>query len=264
MSTATLDTAAQPAAATIAAKPDVAAAVPATGAAVVPDAKVVPSAAEEVAAAKVAADAKQAADAKTIAGASAKADETPAGKSLLSEAAAAEAAEAAKADEAKPADAAAEIVLTAPEKSPLTADDVKAVTELAKANKWTKEQAQAALETQHKTVLAVQARQEAKLKADYNAMYDTYAGEIKADKVYGGDKLPETLAAAKRTLRAFVSAEDRAVLEATPFGNHPILIRILAKVGAQLGEGAVLSSTGAAPKKEADPRVFMFPSLQKP
>lgn len=70
----------------------------------------------------------------------------------------------------------------------------------------------------------------------YNQEFVTLRKQIEADTEFGGAKLPETMDAAKRALKVLATTEERAFLEKTPYGNHPILIKMLARAGAMLRE----------------------------
>lgn len=213
------------------------------------------------------ADAAPAAKAETTPAAAAdkpadKTPETP--KSLLADAPAADAPKA----EDKPADPPKDekppeedlaAALKLPEGSKLEAATVKEVADFAKANKLTKEVAQAVLDQRH----ALAVKQEAQLKAAYNKLYDTFVADLKADKDFGGEKFQANVDLAKRAVKQIFTVEERAALESSPFGNHPILVKAMARLGARLAEDGNFTAGGSPPRaKEFNPAVDMFPSLK--
>lgn len=54
---------------------------------------------------------------------------------------------------------------------------------------------------------------------------------VKSDKEFGGDKLPENLAVAKKAMDAFASPELRALLIKSGMGNHPEMVRAFYRAG---------------------------------
>lgn len=62
-----------------------------------------------------------------------------------------------------------------------------------------------------------------------------WRASVEADPELGGTKLPETLASAGRFLENFGSPALRQLLNDSRLGNHPEVVRALAKAGAALG-----------------------------
>jgi hypothetical protein len=146
--------------------------------------------------------------------------------------------------------------LKAPEKSALTADDVKAVAEFAKAKNLPLEAAQALVEHQDKVL--------AKQKSEYIASYDKFEGELKADKEFGGEKYSKTIDYAKRAAKKFLTVEERAQVESTPLGSHPILVKLLARMGAGLAEDSAAGTSAAgASAAPVHPAQRFYPDLYK-
>lgn len=85
---------------------------------------------------------------------------------------------------------------------------------------------------------------------------ETWLSEAKADKEFGGDKLGENLATAKRAIDTFASPRLKEVLDATGFGNHPEVIRFAVNVGRAISPDKLV--TGGAPGKArlTDAEVF--------
>ncbi len=179
-------------------------------------------------------------------------------KSLLADEPAAKTGEAAPvADPAKTGEAAPaapeQLTLAAPKDSPLASTTVEKLTAWAREAKIPQAEAQKLVEALHAESVAGATAAKAKAEGDYKALYKTWGDELRADKEIGGDQLAPSLAQAKRTLRVFATPEERAFLEATPFGNHPVLVKILARAGAKLSEDGYIGGAGnpAPPKTPA-------------
>ncbi len=78
------------------------------------------------------------------------------------------------------------------------------------------------------------------------AIAKEWAAAAEADTEIGGDKLPETLAVAKKALNEFGSPALAALLDASGLGSHPEVIRMLAKAGRALGPDTI-PARGAGP-----------------
>jgi len=141
--------------------------------------------------------------------------------------------------------------LTLPDGGLLDPDDLTAVETLARANGWTNEQAQAALES-HAEALAAQS--------------DRFLTATMADSTYGGTKLEATQVAAKRALDRFSPAgtplgdQLRRQLDKNGFGNYLPLVALLANIGTAMaddkgpGAGAVAGNKKTAVEKFYGPQ----------
>lgn len=69
-----------------------------------------------------------------------------------------------------------------------------------------------------------------------------WANAVTADKDIGGDKLPETLAIAKKALADLGTPELKDLLEKSKLGNHPEVIRFMAKAGKAISQDSKLVS----------------------
>ncbi|SAL47416.1 hypothetical protein AWB74_02130 [Caballeronia arvi] len=76
-----------------------------------------------------------------------------------------------------------------------------------------------------------------------------WAKQAQTDKEFGGDKLPENLAAAKQALDQFGSPELKSLLNESGLGNHPEVIRFMVKAGKAISEDGRIV-TGAAGQKD--------------
>lgn len=85
------------------------------------------------------------------------------------------------------------------------------------------------------------------LQAAIDAQGETWAGEAKADKEYGGDKFDENLAVAKGALDKFGTPQLKALLVQSKLGNHPEVLRTFFRIGKAISEdGFVPGRTGTA------------------
>lgn len=146
----------------------------------------------------------------------------------------------------------AEIVyeFTAPEGVTLDQTRVDEFTALAKELKLPADKAQALVDMA--TKVEVQ-RAEA-----FEAQKAAWADEIVKDKVLGGAKLDETLATAKKVYSLLPAEEAesfKAMLNASGFGNHPSMVRLLHAVGTALSEDKFVPGSGA-PAKTSPARSF--------
>jgi hypothetical protein len=93
---------------------------------------------------------------------------------------------------------------------------------------------------------------------------DAWAKELAADKDYGGEKLDATVLAAKRALRRYGGEEVANELARMGLGNHPMLVKMLARVGQSMAEddsGGGDGSSGA-PVDDAQAKLRLrYPSM---
>lgn len=89
-----------------------------------------------------------------------------------------------------------------------------------------------------------------------------WADDAKADPEMGGNKWDGTVTAAKSTVDRFGTPALKEYLEASGAGNHPEIIRLMAKVGAMIGEDDPAISENPGVKPSADRAVAMYPNDQ--
>lgn len=71
---------------------------------------------------------------------------------------------------------------------------------------------------------------------------------VKADKELGGEKLTENMGLAKKARDQFATPELRKMLETTPLGNNPEVIRLFLRVGRAISaDGYVPGGTARTP-----------------
>jgi hypothetical protein len=73
-----------------------------------------------------------------------------------------------------------------------------------------------------------------------------WADAAKADKEFGGDKLTDSLASAKKALDAFGSPELKDLLNQSGLGNHPDVIRFMVRAGKAISEDGFVSGARGA------------------
>ncbi len=158
-----------------------------------------------------------------------------------------------KTDEPKKTGEAAPIALVIPKDSGLTQANLDEVLALAKDKGLSQAQAQSLLDRDAKIA--------ASNKAAYVKTFDSWKAE--SVKQYG-DKLGEMTENAKRFLRSdAVTDAERALVRDTPYGNHPFMIKLLAKLGESLREDAAPTGTQAPPKAKSLVDRF-YPKGQQP
>lgn len=127
------------------------------------------------------------------------------------------------------------------------------VAEIAKDLGLSQEAAQKLL-ARHESAFATHqaAQQEARAKQS-DAWYD----ELAADKELGGANLQKTIDAARKGLAVLTESERETIAKAG-FQNHPILVKLLAREGARLGEGDI----GGTPGQHTAQK--LYPSMPNP
>lgn len=78
---------------------------------------------------------------------------------------------------------------------------------------------------------------------------EEWATVTKADKEIGGEKLTGSLAGAKAALDKFGTPELRELLQTSRLGNHPEVVRLLARVGQAISDDNSVV-TGAPPSEK--------------
>lgn len=143
-----------------------------------------------------------------------------------------------KPTDAKPVDTPAEIVLKAPEGVEVSADELKGVTEFAKAQGLTQKQAEAQLGRE----LAARGAADRAQAALMTKTLDESRKSFESDPDYGGPKLQESLQSAKRGLdyvmpngKPLVPAELKPLI-LQHFGDSAPVLKLLSNLGSLLRE----------------------------
>lgn len=92
-----------------------------------------------------------------------------------------------------------------------------------------------------------------------NGTPEKWADTAKADKDIGGDKWDGTVKTAMRAVNTLGTPALKEYLEATGGGNHPELIRFMAKAGAMIKEDSPAGGDGGG-SKPAEAAHLLFPN----
>lgn len=114
-------------------------------------------------------------------------------------------------------------------------------------------------EAAQKVVNAMGPRMAAVQKAQVEAMKTAWTESARTDKEFGGEKLNENLAVAKKALDAFGTPELRTLLNDTGLGNHPEIIRAFFKAGQKISAPNFVTG-GASGAAEASAAAVLFPN----
>lgn len=89
-----------------------------------------------------------------------------------------------------------------------------------------------------------------------------WVDEIKTDKDLGGDKLPETLAVARKVIDTFGGSELISVLEETGMTNNPELLRFVYRIGKATSDDTFHTGKGLSGGSEKTAAQILFPTMQ--
>lgn len=158
-----------------------------------------------------------------------------------------------QADKAEKAGAPEKYEFVKPEGSNMDDAGIEAFSEVAKELDLSQEAAQ--------KILDKMAPLAAKRQADaIESAKAAWTESAKADKEFGGDKLNENLAVAKKALETFGSPELRTLLNESGLGNHPEIIRAFFKAGKSISEDRVVPAGTGAPRGARDAAKALYPS----
>lgn len=147
---------------------------------------------------------------------------------------------------AEPVGAPEKYEFKATEGSVLAEPFVNAFSETAKELNLSQDAAQKLID---KMQPVIQEQQVAALNDVVTKQSQAWAEAAKVDKEFGGEKLNENLAIAKKAAEQFSTPELREMLEKTGLGNNPEVLRMFYRVGKAVSEDSFI---GGAPKGSAD------------
>lgn len=101
-----------------------------------------------------------------------------------------------------------------------------------------------------------------KQQAVVKAVHDEWIASSKADKEFGGDKLPENLAVAKRGLDHLASLELKKLLLETGLGNNPEIIRAFYRAGKSISEDGFVTG-GKSSQDTRSTADLLYPTSKK-
>lgn len=108
---------------------------------------------------------------------------------------------------------------------------------------------------------SMQAEAAAEQVAGFNKIKSEWAGELKADREFGGENLSKTVGATKALIGKFGSARLLSDLKEWGWGNHPEFQRMCARINATLSPDTTVIADAAhqtAPKSAAE---VMWPGM---
>ncbi len=91
------------------------------------------------------------------------------------------------------------------------------------------------------------------------ALVESWAEATKTDKEFGGDKLDENLAIARKAMDTFGTPALKELLNSTGLGNNPEVIRAFYKAGKAISEDGLVKGTEKV--GDSDPAKKLFPSM---
>jgi hypothetical protein len=141
----------------------------------------------------------------------------------------------------------------APDGSKLDPARVAALTSWAKDKKLPPEVAQDVLNREHEALASYEASQVAALEKQK----ETWLADLKNDKEIGGEKLNASVEPARRLIDKFGSPEFKKALDDTGLGNHPELVRFVARIAKAVGEDNLVLPSGAGGGAK-DPRELFY------
>lgn len=142
---------------------------------------------------------------------------------------------------------------TMPENVQMDEAAVNAFSEFAKDAGLTQDAAQGLM---NKLAPAMQVR----IQEQAQAAREAWSEAAKTDKEFGGEKLNENLAVAKKAMDAFGTPELRALLNESGLGNHPEMIRAFYKAGKTISEDRFVPSGAGGQTGAKDPAKSLYPN----
>jgi hypothetical protein len=140
--------------------------------------------------------------------------------------------------------------LTMPKDGVLEAEAVERMTAFAKANGLSNDAAQKALDHTNAELVADRAKQiEANAASFQTLARETWVNEIKADKEFGGDKFDATIIDSKRAADIAFTPAEKEILNQTGWGNHPLLVKGMARLGRRMGNDTLVTGGGSGGEK---------------
>ncbi|MBX3503334.1 MAG: peptidase [Alphaproteobacteria bacterium] len=89
---------------------------------------------------------------------------------------------------------------------------------------------------------------------------EKWVGDFKTDREIGGDRIQETVAAATRAMDRFGTPGLREALIMTGAGNHPEVIRFVARVGRATAEDRFVAAAGASAGAARSAAEVLYPA----
>lgn len=154
---------------------------------------------------------------------------------------------------------------TLPDGMELDQEGMESFTDLAKGLKLNQEQAQGLVTLYAERMQAAMADVQKVQQEQFQEQLSTWEKDSRADKEFGGEKLDENLAVAKKALDRFGSPELTELLTKTGLGNHPEVIRAFHRVGKAIADdGHIMPGAGGGSSDDPESRARRhFPNTYK-
>lgn len=150
--------------------------------------------------------------------------------------------------EAKPAEGGEDWKLEAGDTG-LEGEDLEQLEKWAKTVGLSKEQAEK-IRDQH-------AKERADLPQRMMQQDQEWRDELYTDKEFGGQNWDKTVTNARKALQAYdPTGEAVELLRQTGYGSHPTLVRLLARIGADMGEDNVLRAGTSGGETPLEDRLY--------
>lgn len=141
----------------------------------------------------------------------------------------------------------------APEGKEFDKDTLSAFTDIAKELKLPAEAAQKILDKMAPAM-------EAKMTRTMEAARNQWREDSTKDQEFGGEKLAENMAVAKKAMDEFGTPELRKLLNETGLGNHPEIIRAFVRAGKAISEDSFVRGAQKTANSD-DSAKRMYPSM---
>jgi len=143
-----------------------------------------------------------------------------------------------------------------PDGMEMTNDQLNQATEVFKDLSLSQTQAQKLVDFEAK----LSSQKDAGIQSAWDQVNQDWVEESKADSEFGGEKLTASLVIAKAARDAYGNDKFTEMLEITGVGNHPEMIRFLAKVGKDVSEDQILQGRKLG-GTEKDAAKTLFPDM---
>lgn len=159
------------------------------------------------------------------------------------------------ADEAKPAGAPEKYEFAAPEGSEFDPHTIAQFEEVARELNLDNASAQKVIDKLAPALAEKQAQAIERASAEW-------VSQVQADQEIGGDKLQASLVAARGALEQFGTPALRELLDASRLGNHPEVVKLLAKIGKAISPDSFVGGKPAPAEAKSTAQV-LYPNQQK-
>lgn len=153
-----------------------------------------------------------------------------------------------------------EISLERPDDSPLSEERFASVIEFAKANGYTQEQTEKLVERESVEATSLVEEQNRKVAEAHKQWLE----QSKNDPEVGGVNFEKSAELAKRVVQRFGSEELKKALNESGYGDHPELLRFIARIGKAMENDTFERSPGGNPPKKDLASVFYGPESTNP